>query len=198
MGGESATGGGNTTTGGTLDEGGAASNGGTSGDTGGSLSTGGVASGAPAGGTGGKGSGATGGTAGNTGTSGGAATGGAATGGKPSSGGSTGGSNCVAMRTELSALLTEAQACNLSANAQQCTGFVDSECNCPVPVNSPKSDATQAYVDAVAVYKKACSPICAAVLCVKPTYATCSRLGTQSGGHCVSGGITTGPGGPGP
>jgi hypothetical protein len=102
------------------------------------------------------------------------------------------------MRNELSSLLAQAQVCNDAMNALPCTGFVDSECGCPVPVNNPKSEATAAYVDLVARLNKECSILCPAVLCVRPTRAVCSTLGGEIVGHCVASAINSGNSGPGP
>jgi hypothetical protein len=168
---------------------GGAESGGRSGAGAGGLAVGGSAgasAGAPAGGTGGKGSGATGGTVSQGGT------------GGRSTGGSGGTASCTSLRNQLSSALAEAQACNPSAaNALQCTGFVESECGCPQAVNNPKSEAATTYTDLVARLKKECPSICAAVLCARPTSATCSSQGPQNSGRCVARGFTTDPGGPG-
>jgi adenosyl cobinamide kinase/adenosyl cobinamide phosphate guanylyltransferase len=105
--------------------------------------------------------------------------------------------SCATMRSKLSSLLTEAQVCSVAANAKQCTGFVENECGCPVPVNKPESEVTAQYTDLVARLNKECSTICAAVLCVEPTSATCSTQGSQAMGHCVASGLGTNPGRPG-
>jgi len=122
------------------------------------------------------GSGATGGTAGK------GSTGGAGTGGSTS---------CASLREKLSGLLSEAQACTRAANAEQCVGFVTSECGCSVPVNNPRSEPARAYTELVARLKKECSAVCTAVLCIRPSSATCSSSG-QGAARCVANGLNPG------
>jgi len=193
QGGSSAVSGGANAHGGSTDGGGSA-NGGDSANGGNSVTGGSdVGGAATSGGSGTAGAGTQGGS-----SAGGAAAGGTGAGGTPAggtssqAGGTTGAGGmtsvqmCEQMRSMLSTLLTEAQRCSLALNAMQCTGFVDSECGCQVPVNNPDSPATKAYTTAVASYKSSCSFACPAIACVKPTAARCSSSGSGSQGRCVT------------
>jgi hypothetical protein len=100
---------------------------------------------------------------------------------------------CAALREQVANALEEAQACS-ALGSRSCIGFVDNECDCPVPVNNPMSMASNRYTDAVADLKARCTVVCPAVVCPEPASATCqSGLG---GGRCVVRG-SDGPGGPG-
>jgi hypothetical protein len=135
-------------------------------------------------------------TTGGTSSTGGASDGGGGrTAGAPGSGGrvanggsntASGGANCAAMRAELSSLLTQAQACTSSENAQPCTGFVSNECGCMLPVNSATSVATQAYRNHFDMIVAACAmPGCPDLVCPDATRATCTSDGSAATGHCV-------------
>jgi hypothetical protein len=67
---------------------------------------------------------------------------------------------------------------------------VEDLCGCQVPVNQPESDATARYLAALEA-TKGCSILCAAVICLEPTSATCVRTSAgSSAGRCRAGGIT--------
>lgn len=155
---------------------------GTGGAEGGSSPAGGSANGGASGGDPSSGGGSV--------AEGGAATGGAATGG---TGGSSG-VDCPSARKAMDEALKEAQACNPRDDDGDavCTGFVEGEC-CPVPVNDPDSEATQHYLEALAIATKLCSPVaCAAVLCPEPRRASCEPRGKDEG-RCVARSLSLAP-----
>jgi hypothetical protein len=110
----------------------------------------------------------------------------ATSGGRLGTGGvNAGGANCSGMRTELSSLLAQAQACSNSGSAQPCSGTVMTECGCLVPVSSATSALTQAYRNQFDMIVAACpKPACPDDACVDPTGATCMAGGSDMG-RCV-------------
>ena len=84
--------------------------------------------------------------------------------------------------------LETAQVCNLAQNATSCSGFMNDECGCKVPVNDPDSKAAQDYKDAVDALGS-CA-VCTAALCKNPGNAEChSTTGGSIQGRCVTGNI---------
>jgi len=142
------------------------------------------------GGSAGHTEGGTGGTAG-AGTAGSAASGGAGAG----AGGDGGGDpTCSQLLAEATPELTAARVCNLAANAEQCTGTVQTVCNCEVPVESGDSLATKAYEATLKQIKaKHCSQVCPAIACLAVNHAQCSvsNFGTTDGTCVASFGLPT-------
>jgi hypothetical protein len=110
--------------------------------------------------------------------------GGISAGGAPSAG--VGGqATCEMLIANLPKLLSAAQTCDNSLNRLPCSGFVNNECGCPVPVELPNSSVTQSYVSAIAQVMK-CGVACPDVLCREPTSARCQTEGGQAMGRCVA------------
>jgi hypothetical protein len=62
--------------------------------------------------------------------------------------------------------LDEASACDSTSTTPQCTGTVSPTCGCPVTVNSQTSDATQSYLNTLAVIQaKMCGGTCPPEFC---------------------------------
>jgi hypothetical protein len=145
-------------------------------------------------GTGGSAGHAEGGGAGHS--EGGASTGGSAgagTAGSAGSGAGAGGGSseptCSQLLTQASTELTAARACNLAVNAEQCTGAVETVCNCQVPVEKDDSVATKAYGATLKqLNAKHCSQVCPAIACAPVLRATCRADGPgTTKGSCVAG-----------
>lgn len=145
--------------------------------TGGDVSAGGMGGSSPMAGTGGMAAGMGGTVVGGAGGAG-AGAGGKATGGR----GGRGGADCQMRLKQIADKLTAAQACD-RADDENCLGFVDDECGCPVPVNNPESAATKAY--RAAIEDAAGCIACTALLCVEPNGARCQDSGPGDG-HCVT------------
>jgi hypothetical protein len=120
-------------------------------------------------------------------------TAGAGTAGSVSSGGaSAGGGNeptCAQLLSQAATELTAARACNLAANAEQCTGAVETVCNCEVPVEKNGSAASDAYEATLKeIRAKHCSQVCPAIACLPVTRAQCRATTPESTkGSCVAG-----------
>jgi hypothetical protein len=105
--------------------------------------------------------------------------------------GSAGGGNeptCAELFTQAATELTAARACNVGANAEQCTGKVDTTCNCQVPVEKDDSPATKAYLATLKqLQSKHCSQVCPAIACtpVFNTQCRASSAGSKQG-TCVA------------
>jgi hypothetical protein len=117
----------------------------------------------------------------------GVAGGGSGSGGK----GSAGGGNeptCSELFTQAATELTVARACNVAADAEQCTGQVDTTCNCQVPVEKDDSPATKAYQATLKqIQSKHCSQVCPAIACSPVFNAQCRATSPGSNkGTCVA------------
>jgi len=105
--------------------------------------------------------------------------------------GSAGGGNeptCVELYAQAATELTAARACNVGANAEQCTGKVDTTCNCQVPVEKDDSPATKAYQATLKqLQSKHCSQACPAIACTPVLNPQCraSSAGSKQG-MCVA------------
>jgi hypothetical protein len=129
---------------------------------------------------------------GGTGTGGTDVAGSTSSGGKTGSAGAAGGGNgptCSELLTQAATELTAARACNVALNAQQCTGTVETTCNCEVPVEKDNSPATKAYQATLKqIQTKRCVQACPAIACSPVINAQC-RASTPSStqGSCVAG-----------
>ena len=108
-------------------------------------------------------------------------------------GGSAGGVDQVDASTSCSDLFTlarqqldEAASCIVDAATPECTGLVDATCGCRVSVDSPTSDATQSYLNTLAVIEaKKCGGTCPPLFCEPPGPGTCVPQAGTTGGACV-------------
>ncbi|HEX3852930.1 MAG TPA: hypothetical protein VHW01_18330 [Polyangiaceae bacterium] len=101
---------------------------------------------------------------------------------------------CSQLLAEAATELTAARACNLAANAEQCTGAVETVCNCQVPVEKSDSAATKAYEATLKqINAKHCSQVCPAIACFPVTHAQCKATepGSSKGSCIASFGIPT-------
>ncbi len=105
--------------------------------------------------------------------------------------GSAGGGNeptCAELFTQAATELTAARACNVDANAEQCTGKVETTCNCQLPVEKDDSPATKAYQATLKqLQSKHCSQVCPAIACT-PVFNPQCRATTpgDNKGTCVA------------
>jgi hypothetical protein len=121
-----------------------------------------------------------------------AGTGGASSAGSAGSGGSAGGIDQVDASTSCSDLFTlarqqldEAASCIVDAGPE-CTGLVDATCGCRVSVDSPTSDATQSYLNTLAVIQaKKCGGTCPPLFCEPPGPGTCVPQAGTTNGVCI-------------
>ena len=156
-------------------------------------------SGASAGSAASAGSGGSGASAGNVGSGGSPMSGGTSAGGtsgSPSAGGSAADAgsgpdaSCSELVKQATQQLEAARACNVAANAMQCTGKVTNRCNCQVPVQKSDSPEAQAYLKTLQQLEaKNCPNSCTPTLCVPmPTgNAQCKSVTLSStSGTCVA------------
>lgn len=70
------------------------------------------------------------------------------------------GADCAGLLADVAAKKPVARACQLASG--QCTTSVKDECDCDVVVALASGPKTDAYVAAIAAYRAACTPSCAA------------------------------------
>ena len=118
-------------------------------------------------------------------------------GGKSGATGTGGGGaqvDCTDLVTLATKELASARACSLSADAEQCTGAVDTACNCEVPVEKNDSAATKAYLATLKeLNAKHCLPPCGSLACSPVTRAECKAdsAGSSKGTCSASFGLPT-------
>jgi len=136
-------------------------------------------------GTAGQGMGGVSAGTGGVGPSAGHAGGGAGGRGGSMSGGAAGKTNCEELLANVARLLPAAQACNDTMGRLPCTGFVQDQCGCRVPVDVMTSMTSRAYTEAVATALSQCLVSCPPVGCPTGTRATCENRNEQGIGTCV-------------
>jgi hypothetical protein len=83
--------------------------------------------------------------------------------------------------------LDAARACNLNADALQCTDKVTNLCDCQVPVQRSDSPETKAYLKTQKLLDdKDCIVACAAILCSSVNGAQCRASASTTMGTCVA------------
>jgi hypothetical protein len=83
--------------------------------------------------------------------------------------------------------LEAARACNVAADAMQCTGSVMTPCNCEVPVGKDTTTETKDYLATLKRLKdKDCTQVCTALACIAPNNAQCKASGSSIMGTCVA------------
>lgn len=137
---------------------------------------------AAGGSAGGNSGGSPAGSAGSAGSVGGSGASGAA--GSGQAGGSGDGAECAARRLELEDLLAAAQSCSRDA-ARVCSDTLEDECGCAVPVSNDRSDAAEAYAEAVALLRKDCPVACLAIQCPEARGAQCVAERGEERGRCT-------------
>jgi len=100
--------------------------------------------------------------------------------------GGRGSTDCEKRISELADRLAAAQKCSNGGNS--CSGFVDNECGCQVPVNNPTSSATKAYQ--TAVENVAGCIACTEQACPSSDGAYCNSRGLMDG-VCTASSFTT-------
>lgn len=97
--------------------------------------------------------------------------------------------DCDKRLSDVADRLAAAQKCSLAMDATSCTGFVENECGCKVPVNNASSSATKAYLTAV---DNALSCVaCTDQACPNANNAYCKRSGDGLDGVCTATSFTT-------